>query len=151
MKRSVSTAANGTDRRPGLPPVVRFVMVGALNTLFDYGVFALLAAAGLPALPAHVISYSSALVTSFLMHKRFTFGAGRFFSWVEAVKFLVVNLAALSAAGGMLLFGTDVLRLPELAAKALALPVSAGINYLGNRLWVFPRRGGRGLGKSDAV
>jgi putative flippase GtrA len=133
------------ERRPPLAKksaslitLLKFGLVGLLNTGIDYGLFLLLAAAGVPYLFAHVCSYTAGLLNSFIWNKFWTFRATRRFSFGEAVRFLLVNLAALAAAGGVLALGMEVFRFPEFVSKALALPFSLGINYLGNRLWVFP-------------
>ncbi len=119
---------------------VKFALVGVMNTGIDYLVFLLLAAAGLPALPAHACSYTAGLINSFFWNKLWTFRAPRVWKPGEIVRFVLVNLTALAAAGGVLLAGRDVCGLPAALAKACALPVSLTINFLGNRLWVFPAR-----------
>jgi putative flippase GtrA len=111
-----------------------------MNTGIDFLFFLLLTAAGLPALLSHVCSYTTGLINSYCWNKWWTFRASRRRAPGEAARFLLVNLAALAAAGGVLLAGRDVCGLPEALAKACALPVSLTINFLGNRLWVFPAR-----------
>ena len=146
MKRSDSTVTQKIKKYPAadsLAAACRFGLVGLLNTGVDALVFFLLTEAGLSALPAHVCSYIAGLTNSFFWNKFWTFRRPGSFSVGETVRFIVVNLAALSAAGAVLLAGRDLLGWPPLLAKAAALPFSLIVNFLGNRLWVFPARGSR--------
>ena len=61
--------------RPRLNPgrFGRFALVGALGTGLDMGLLLLLTAAGLPTLPANVISYSAGIVNNYTWNRRWTF------------------------------------------------------------------------------
>ncbi len=152
MKRPGPPAKNHDNPRPARFPaflkslltLLKFSFVGLLNTGIDYGLFLLLDFAGLPYLAAHVLSYTAGLVNSFLWNKFWTFRAARVFSFTETVRFVLVNLAALSVAGGILVLCVRVFALPDFAAKAIALPFSFAVNFLGNRFWVFPAAGPAG-------
>lgn len=52
---------------------IRFAVVGAANTIVDFGLFLVLGLAGMPALGANYISTSSALGFSFFANKKYTF------------------------------------------------------------------------------
>ncbi len=55
--------------------LARYFTVGAVSSLMDYAVFALLnALLGLPAWPANFTSYTGSSVVNYLMHRRWTFG-----------------------------------------------------------------------------
>jgi putative flippase GtrA len=129
-------AKNGAD----LWALLRFVAVGILNTGVDYGGFLLLTAVGLPALPAHALSYTAGLLNSFFWNKFWTFRAAGRFSLGEIIRFVIVNLAALALSGGIMELGIRVFLLPDFIAKAAALPFSFAVNFIGNRLWVFPKK-----------
>jgi putative flippase GtrA len=55
---------------------VRFGIVGALNSLLDFGLFLSLSLGGMPAVAANYVSTSIALTVSFFANKKFTFRAG---------------------------------------------------------------------------
>lgn len=58
-----------------LPTLARYFAVGAVSSLMDYAVFAVLnALLGLPAWPANLSSYTGSSVINYLMHRRWTFG-----------------------------------------------------------------------------
>lgn len=52
---------------------VRFVAVGGINTLIDFGLLFGLKALGLPAISANVISTTTAFCFSFFANKKYTF------------------------------------------------------------------------------
>ena len=56
-------------------PVVRFAIVGAINTAVDFCLFMVLAAwAGLPVALSNTLSYSAGVACSFALNRTFTFG-----------------------------------------------------------------------------
>jgi putative flippase GtrA len=123
--------------------VVRFGMVGVLNTLVDFGAFNLLVFVfGVPVLVAYPFSVTAGIVNSFLWNKHWTFSAARSATWRrEAVVFLGVSVSGLliNWAGFTvlhLLMGSSaalVLNLEKLAASV----VSMVWNFVGYRFLAF--------------
>lgn len=125
---------------------LRFLVVGTYNTLFGWGVFALLHAAF--AARVHylwllVVAHFAAVANAFVAHRRVTFQAtGSLFS-----QFLRFNLSYLGALG----FGLVALPLgvrifeahPLFVAGALTL-LTVGVSYLLHRYFSFARRSGPG-------
>jgi putative flippase GtrA len=127
-------------------------MVGALNTLVDFGTFNILAfALGIPIVVAYPISVAAGVANSFMWNKHWTFSAGASRTWSrEAVTFIAVSV------GGMLvnyvgflvlhfLVGDDsqiVVNLEKLAASVASMTW----NFLGYRYVVFPMRQTRRVG-----
>ncbi|HET9651933.1 MAG TPA: GtrA family protein, partial [Usitatibacter sp.] len=54
---------------------VRFLIVGGVNTLFGYAVFAGLVLAGMPPMPALVLTYVVGVLFNFFTTRRFVFAA----------------------------------------------------------------------------
>lgn len=135
------TAILGRERLSG--QIVRFVVVGGLNTLIDYGTFNLLVVAfGMHPVAANPISVGVAIVNSFLWNKQWTFGAGGWHRWYrQAVLFGVVSVAGLLINTGCLwllnwLTGANsvlALNLEKLGASVVSLTW----NFIGYRFLVF--------------
>jgi putative flippase GtrA len=125
--------------------IVRFGLVGVLNTLVDFAVLNLLYhVVGLPLLLSNTISVAVAIVNSFLWNRHWTFNAAGEAAWhKQALPFLLVSLIglvindagiwALHAAFG----GTSVLAIN--LQKIGASVVSLVWNFIGYRLLAFGR------------
>jgi len=123
---------------------IRFLVVGGINTVFGYAVFALLYVTG-----GHVIGYLGSLYISyvvgvslaFVLHRRVTFRAHETggnpvldflrFSSVYVVS-LVVNTIGLPL---LVEFG----HLPALVAQAIMVVVTTVISYVGHKYFSFRR------------
>ena len=126
--------------------VIRFNLVGVLNTAVDVALFYVLVRwVRLPSAPAQVLSYTLGAVNSYLWNKFWTFGAGSTLAFAEVTRFGLVNLASL-------LLSVCTLQLvarwqPIWVAKVAATAVGVLVNFGGNRFWVFavtsPGSGGR--------
>ena len=117
-----------TDRRR----FVRFVAVGALNTVVGYLIFALLTLAGLAPAPAAVGATILGMLFNFQSIGRIVFGANSArllprFALVYALQ-CSVNIGLLHAAAA---------RVPALLAEAAILPPLAVLSFLGMRRFVF--------------
>jgi putative flippase GtrA len=123
------------DRVPtqSIPRVVRFLGVGALNTLFGYAVFAGLTALGCPDVLSVPASMTVGIIFNFLSYGTLVFAslAGRhFLRFVAAYVCLYAGnlsgLRALTHAG-----------LNAYAAQAILVLPLAMLAYLLNDRWVF--------------
>ncbi|HMI09815.1 MAG TPA: GtrA family protein, partial [Candidatus Saccharimonadales bacterium] len=74
---------------------VRFMMVGGINTLIDFGILFTLKALGLPTISANVISTTAAFCFSFFANKKYTFKTTGGNLKREIILFVVVTLFAL--------------------------------------------------------
>lgn len=112
---------------------LRFLAVGLLNTLFGYGVFAALVLAGVPPMPALVLTYVVGIAFNFFTTRRFVF---RDSSRSSLPRFV-------AAYGVIYLFNVALFRLVEAAgagpllAQALCLPVVAVFSFFLFKLHVF--------------
>jgi len=138
--------------------IVKFAIVGVLNTLVDFAVFqALNLLLGWVYL-AQVIGYTCGIVNSYLWNSNWTFREQRTRSFREIALFVVVNLASLGVSLGVIWLCRDVLGMTnEWAAgwmpavlsvfikgdtvdKLIATFFAIVVNYLGNRLFVFKKK-----------
>lgn len=119
--------------------MVRFGLVGVLNTLLDMGIYALLTRLIFffenPEV-ANGISYACGVACSLVLNKTFTFKAKGKITIKQVAVFIAVNLCALLVSSGMIHLYT-VWGLTPLPAKVLSLPFSMGVNFIGNKLFVF--------------
>ncbi|MFC0298378.1 GtrA family protein [Geobacillus jurassicus] len=121
--------------------VWRFAVVGASNTAVDFAVFFLLAAAGVPAAAAQVVSYGAGMANSYIWNRRWTFEVKRKANIGEFLRFLAVNGLSLGASLGVLLVADRFA--PLWLAKSVATLVGMAANFAGSRYWVFAEQTGR--------
>ncbi|PRY68921.1 putative flippase GtrA [Glaciihabitans tibetensis] len=122
---------------------VRFVLVGGVNTVLGYGLFAAFyfsLGATIGYIGSLYASYAVAIVVAFVLHRRFTFrvnGTGNpavdflRISGVHAVA-LVVNTIALPVL-------VEYAQLDPLPAQALIVMVTTLISYFGHKVFSFRR------------
>lgn len=115
---------------------LRFILVGAANTLIDFGVLFLLTAWGMNLVPANMIATGIALTFSFFVNRSFTFGSSGN-PLAQAVKFVIVTLFGLWALQPLVLLAGMALleeplgeRVALFVSKVAATIVSMVWNYL---------------------
>jgi putative flippase GtrA len=122
-----------------LVQVKRFSLVGVLNTLVDFLVYALLVRAGLHYLASQAVAYACGLGCSFVLNRSWTFGH-RGADRLLFPRFLAVNLCAWGVLELALFILVGRAGLPAILGKVLATPFSLTVNFVGNRFWVFRDR-----------
>ncbi len=126
------------QRFPIVRQFTKFALVGLLNTLIDYAVFAgLVFAVHIHYLVANIISFSLAATNSYLLNRRWTFRS-RNPAWRnEAVKFFIIIILGLGLNEVILFLLVDKAHIHALLAKAAGIVVVMFWNFLGTRLWAF--------------
>lgn len=116
----------------------KFAVVGAANTLIDFGVFTVLAQLlSVNVYLAQIIGYSCGMLNSYIFNRSWTFESkGKFWS-TALLRFLLLNLAMLGVSTLLLSFLLNRLALPKLIAKAGATLITMCISFVVNKLWVF--------------
>ncbi len=120
--------------------LVRFALVGVLNTAIDLGLFALLTYnVGLDPLLANVFSFTAGAANSFVLNKYWTFGAGGGGreTVAQATRFTFVTVIVWALHEGMLVLFHKGLGWPALPVKALAIGVGLGVGFVANKFWAF--------------
>lgn len=118
---------------------IRFLLVGGFNTVFAYGVFALLFAIGLPYLIALIVQYFITINVSILTMRYYVFKSeGDFWNeyckaWSVYVFMFLFNSIALS-------FLVEICHIQELYAQAIYLTVSTILTYLLHKYFSFLRK-----------
>lgn len=117
--------------------VIKFQIVGVINTVVDYVIFNLLYWFGLGLLPAQCFGYGSGLLNSYLMNKRWTFEQRTKSSSHQIVRFLVVNAITFGINTTVLYVCVQGFGLAGWLGKAVATVVTLAANYIGYSRWVF--------------
>lgn len=135
--------------------LLKFIVVGIVNFLVDYGVLSLLSEVfGWPLVLSNIISYSCGVINSFLLNRFWTFKMKlKFFSKYnirlknrtiqpvfvsfDFLKFIFVNLASLGVNTLAVYILGDLYGLPTIVAKLVATVFSFAVNFAGNKLLVF--------------
>jgi putative flippase GtrA len=114
---------------------VKFLFVGLLNTLFGYAVFAALIYAGMPAMPALVLTYVTGVLFNFVTTGRLVFSRSRGTLARFIAAYVVIYFFNLALFKTVEAFGAG-----PLVAQALCLPVVAVFSFLLLKFQVFRDR-----------
>ncbi len=123
----------------------KFMVVGVINFLVDFGVFKLLSAVfGVPVVISNIISYTCGVINSFLLNRYWTFKIKHKFLSVHFIKFVFVNLISLGVNTlavwilvDMYSFNSGLFGVENMYAKLIATVFSFTVNFAGNKLLVF--------------
>jgi putative flippase GtrA len=124
---------------------IRFVIVGGLNTVIDFGILFTLVALGLPAIASNFVSTSVAMVFSFFVNKSYTFKDNKKSTGKHVVYFLVITIFGLWVIQPVIIESVTLLLQPLLKTGFLVLFIGKGLatvasltwNYLMYRKFVF--------------
>jgi putative flippase GtrA len=122
---------------------IRFLIVGGVNTLVGYGLFALiqfLFGQRIGYLGSLYSSYLIATVLAFTLHRRFTFRAhesGRLM--LDFVRFAAVNVVSLLLNTGLLALLVELAHWNAYLAQAASVVVTTVVSYVGHKWFSFHR------------
>ena len=150
--------AHNEETKKTLWQMMKFAIVGVLNTLVDFAVFQTLNLTLGWVYAAQVLGYTFGVINSYLWNSNWTFREQRTRSAKEVVLFLLVNLASLGVSLGMMWLLREVFGVTnewvaqwmpkvlagfikgDTVAKLIATVFAIAVNYLGNRLFVFKKK-----------
>jgi len=130
-------------RGGGLRQLVKFNLVGAVNTLADLAAFALLVRLGAEMLSAQCAAYGCGMLVSYLLNKSWTFQDKGGADVAQIAKFLAVNLFVLALSAALMHRCMETWGLTAWQAKLLVTAATAWMSFAGCRLWVFGRETGK--------
>jgi putative flippase GtrA len=118
--------------------LVRFTAVGASGYAVNLVTFTLCVhAAGIDYRLAAIAAFVVAVANNFWWNRHWTFEAKTGHAGQQAVRFLVVSLAAFVVNFILLQVLVDTAGLKEVVAQAIAVAAATPCNFLGNKLWTF--------------
>ena len=135
---------NGEKKRGIINSLIQFLkfnVVGIANTAVDLLIYTLLTALGLNMYIAQAVGYVCGMVNSYIWNSRWTFREERRRDAREILLFVAVNLVSLGVGEGVLYIAKNVLGVDsEILCKLISLPFSIGVNFIGNKLFVFRKK-----------
>jgi putative flippase GtrA len=129
---------HGMRRPANWLQLVRFGLVGGVGFIVNVAVYALFVhSVGLDYRAASVVAWLVAVVNNFVLNRHWTFDAGDGRAHFQAIRFLVVSLAAEAFSLLLLTLFVENAGIAKIPAQALAVAASMPLNFLGNKLWSF--------------
>lgn len=128
-------AVDNAPETGGIARIVRFCLVGGVNTAIDFVGYLLLTAAGVHFLVANLLSTSAGMGFSFVANRYFTFGAGAGGAVRQGALFLAFTAFGLWVIQPLVIFGVTAAMdgpragLPGLLPKCAAIGVGLIWNY----------------------
>jgi len=123
--------------------LIKFALVGVVNTSIDFIIYALLTNFNLNYIAAQCISYSAGVINSYIMNRKWTFAQKGKGSNREFFTFIAVNLITLVMTTFLLTVFYKWVGMSVLISKVLVTVISIGINYIGTKSFVFTKLQGR--------
>ncbi|MCM3787236.1 GtrA family protein [Domibacillus indicus] len=114
--------------------MMKFGIVGVLNTAIDMLLFFTLWSVGVPYLLAQVLSYSAGTLNSFVWNRSWTFKVSGRIHIEEITKFLLLNVIALCMSTFLLSLLSGQ---PLFISKTIATLSGLSVTFFGSRFWVF--------------
>jgi len=126
-------------RNQTLIEFIKFSIVGAINTVVDFGVFSLLLTNGCPILWSQIFSYGCGMLNSFIMNRSWTFKENKRNEYSEPLKYVVANVATLILVSVLIILFINLLHLPISIAKVICTGIGMGMNFISSKFWVFQK------------
>jgi putative flippase GtrA len=129
---------NGMRRPANWLQLVRFGVVGGLGFVVNLAVYALFVhPLGADYHVAAVAAWLVAVLNNFVINRHWTFDASTGRAHAQAIRFIVVSLAAFVVNLLLLTLFVESAGLAKVPAQALAVAASMPFNFIGNKLWTF--------------
>jgi mannosyltransferase len=120
------------------PQVGRFLAAGATGYAVNLSFFAVgIHDVGLDYRVSAVVAFGAALAATFALNRRFTFGIRGPVDAPQAMRYVIVSLAAFATNLAVLHGLVSGVGVAKLLGQAVAVAVAAPVNYTGQRLWAF--------------
>ena len=122
------------ELKDGIVQLVKYNIVGVINTLVDFLVYQLLTYLGMKYAIAQCISYSCGILN------RWTFKRDSGRRKKEFIYFVAVNLVSMGLSVLLLKVCYDILHIDSnLISKAIVTPIVMLVNFFGSKLFVFKK------------
>ncbi len=120
---------------------IRYAIVGAVNTVLDFGIYAGLTR-GFEFWKHHYLlangtSFIIIVTWSFFLNKCWTFRNREARHASQYLKFLIITLMGMGIAESVLYLGVEIFSAHDVVAKILATPLVVVWNFFAYRFWAF--------------
>lgn len=119
-------------------PLIKYATVGIIGTAIDIGsLYLFVEYAGIPVIPASVLSFLLAVVNNFVLNKAWTFQNKSKNYRKLFIKFLIVSIVGLLLTVFCMYMFVNIAHIWYIFAKALTSLIVLSWNFLGNKFWTF--------------
>ena len=137
---TMSVEKRKKELKDGIVQLVKYNIVGVINTLVDFLVYQLLTYLGMKYAIAQCISYSCGILNSYFFNSRWTFRRDSGRSKKEFIYFVAVNLVSMGLSVLLLKVCYEILNInSNLISKAIVTPIVMLVNFFGSKLFVFKK------------
>jgi dolichol-phosphate mannosyltransferase len=120
--------------------LVKFCAVGVSGYVVNLAVYTVLLSLGVHYISAAVASFVVAVTNNYVWNRLWTFRDQRGHVAYQGARFLIVSTLALLA-NLVVLYALVAAGLGKVPAQAIAIVLVTPVNFVGNKLWSFGRRG----------
>jgi putative flippase GtrA len=138
----VHRVRHGARRPANWVQLFQFGVVGASGYVVNLAIFAVLTQAfDVHHIAAAVGAFAVAVSNNFVWNRTWTFRetAVGGHAGFQAARFFAVSLVGLGVNLAVLAVLVDLLGGPEVPSQAVAVAAAMPVNFIGNKLWTFPR------------
>ena len=125
--------------------LVKFCIVGGSGFVVNVSVFFVVNhLVGVHHIAAATMAFVLALFNNFWWNRHWTFGkhgAREHHAGFQAARFFTVSVVAFLVALGILQLLVSTTDLPATVAQAISIVAATPLNFVGNKMWTFARRG----------
>ncbi len=119
--------------------IIKFSLVGVLNTVIFYAFYYLFSIIGLTYLASYCISYCFGVINSYLLNNFWVFSDNQKSHIQKFMVFITITLAVLLFSEIVLYLFVDLIGINKYISGLLIIPVTLILNYLGYKLFVFKK------------
>jgi len=137
IERALSRTFDGKLKVRLIRQLLSFGVVGVLNALIYYALYAALVSLKVHPQIANAVAFVLSLLNSFILNRQWTFRRKNPYLPIIAVRFLAVYLANYLVGAALLWSYIDLFHINKYFAPLLCLPLTVPISFLINKKWVF--------------
>ena len=119
--------------------LIKFCIVGGLNTLITLGVYYLLVFLGVNYLISNIFGYFAGIVNSYIFNNSWVFRDSSKKHVFKITKFLLINAIVLLLSEGLLYLFVSIFGIGKYFAILIVVPITTIINYLCYNYFVFSK------------
>jgi putative flippase GtrA len=132
---------HGMRRPANWLQLVRFGLVGGVGFVVNIAVYTVAVhGIALDYRAASVVAWMVAVANNFVLNRHWTFDARHGVAHRQAMRFLLVSLAAEVISLSLLTLLVETGGLSKVPAQAIAVAAATPLSFLGNKLWSFGSR-----------